>query len=497
LEFIEVRPGPGLEHASAMRAASDNLRVCFSVLRSECGGAVRKAVAKFNRDQAGNVAILFGLSLVPIVFLTGMALDFSSAIQKRTLLNAAADAAALAAVTPAMMNESVAAATTAAQNIFNAQALSIAALTYNAPTINVTTSGLTRTVTVSYTAGSVNTFASILGESTWPLSGSSQASATAAPNINFYMLLDNSPSMDLPATSAGITAMITATKNAPSNGGNANGCAFACHESNPSADNLGNPNGEDNYALAKNLNVVTRIENMASATQALMTTASATETANNATYQVAIYTFDPSGAVSGTGGLNGLYTVQLLTSNLANAQTAAGTIDVLEVYDNNWLTSGNENYDTDTSFDSAMSQINGIMPNPGTGGVNSTPQEVLFLVTDGVEDKIDSTCTETTVSTSAGTRCQQPFDTTWCTTVKNRGILIAVLYTEYLPLPASGVGSNSWYNGYVAPYQTQIGPNLQSCASPNLYFAITTDGDITAAMQALFQQAVTTARLTQ
>ena len=236
---------------------------------------------------------------------------------------------------------------------------------------------------------------------------------------------------------------------------------------------------------------------MASATQSLMTTATSTEAANNATYQVAIYTLDPSGAPTGNNGLKGLYTVQQLTSSLSIAQAAAGNINVLEVYSNNLLTSSTNNSDTDTNFDSAMSQINSIMPNPGTGSATSTPQEVLFIVTDGVEDKIDSTCTQKTVGASGGTRCQQPFDTTWCTTVKNRGILIAVLYTEYLPLPASGTGSNSWYNSYVAPYQSQIGPNLQNCASSNLFFSVTTDGDITAAMQALFQQAVTTARLTQ
>ncbi len=140
-----------------------------------------------------------------------------------------------------------------------------------------------------------------------------------------------------------------------------------------------------------------------------------------------------------------------------------------------------------------MSYINGIMPRPGSGAANSTPQEVLFIVSDGVDDEISSTCSQR----ADGNRCQQPFNTAWCTTMKNRGIMIAVLYTEYLPLPASGTGSNSWYNSYVAPYQSQIGPNLQSCASPNLFFAVTTDGDITAAMQALFQTAVTTARLTQ
>jgi hypothetical protein len=38
---------------------------------------------------------------------------------------------------------------------------------------------------------------------------------------------------------------------------------------------------------------------------------------------------------------------------------------------------------------------------------------------------------------------------------------------------------------------------MQSCASPGLFFEVKTDQDITAAMNALFQQAVATARLTQ
>jgi Flp pilus assembly protein TadG len=488
-----------------MQGITANLRDYLRVVQSSRAGAVRDAIKRFGRDRDGNVALLFGLALVPLSFLVGMGLDFSNAMQKKVLLDAAADAAALAAVTPAMLGQSETAAITAAQNMFNAQASAIGGLSYQPPAVTVTNSGLTRTVTVTYTAASVNSFGSLLGMPTWPISSGTgtgannsppQAVNSGAPNINFYMVLDNSPSMNLPATSAGITAMINATKGAPSSGGNAGGCAFACHESDPKADNLGNPNNEDNYTLAQNLGVVTRIQNMTSATQSLMTTAAATEAANNAAYQVAIYTFDPSGIPS-SNTLNGLYTVQQLTSNLTTAQTSAGNINVLEVYSNNYLTSSYDNSDTDTNFDSAMSQISGIMPNPGTGAANSTPQEVLFIVSDGVEDKIDSTCSETTVSTSIGTRCQQPFDTTWCTTVKNRGIQIAVLYTEYLPLPSSGTGSNSWYNSYVAPYQSQIGPNLQNCASPGLFFSVTTDGDIASAMNTLFQQAVTTARLAQ
>jgi hypothetical protein len=112
----------------------------------------------------------------------------------------------------------------------------------------------------------------------------------------------------------------------------------------------------------------------------------------------------------------------------------------------------------------------------------------MFLVSDGVEDDNTGIC----LKTLDGTRCQAPFDPTFCTTVKARGIRIAVLYTVYLPLP-----TNSWYNTWVAPWQNQIATNMQSCASPGLYFSVTTDGDISAAMQALFQQTVATARLSQ
>src|SRR5271169_5045024 len=250
----------------------------------------RVVTRRFIRDRKGNVEMIFALSLIPIVFLTGMAMDFTSATSKRIRLNSAADAAALAAVTPTMMGQTATTAQTAAQNIFNGTAAGISGTTAVNPTVAVTSgnNGATRTVTVSYTASSTNSFPSVLGKTTWPLSGSSTATATTAPNINFYLLLDNSPSMAIAATTAGINTMVA---NTPAQGG----CAFACHESYPSADNLGNPHGEDNYALAQALGVTTRIQNMAAATQNLMSTAQSTMTANNATYKMAVYTFNGTG----------------------------------------------------------------------------------------------------------------------------------------------------------------------------------------------------------
>ena len=167
---------------------------------------------RFGHDRGGNTAIVFALSLVPIIFLTGLSLDFSSAAQKRIQLNVAADSAALSMVTPSAMTQTCSQATTNATNIFMGQASLVTALNYTPPTINGCQDGVsTRTVTVTYAASSINSFPNVLAlltkasEATWTITGSSTATATTAPNINFYLLLDNSPSMDIAATTSGIT----------------------------------------------------------------------------------------------------------------------------------------------------------------------------------------------------------------------------------------------------------------------------------------------------
>jgi Flp pilus assembly protein TadG len=421
------------------------------------------AFRRFFGDRKGNVAIIFAFSLMPIALLTGMGIDYTVAAQKKAMLDSAADAAALAAVTPALMAQPASASITAATNMFNSQIANISGMNGAAsPSVTAVDNALTRVVTVNYTAASKNAFSGVLGQQNWALSGSSQATSSVAPNIDFYLLLDNSPSMAIAATTAGINTMVANTSKQ-------GGCAFACHESNPSADNLGNPNNEDNYTLAKNLGVVTRIQNLNAATQSLMDTATTTMQNFNSTYRMAIYTFN-------TGGIN---TISARTASLSTAKSLAAGIDVLEVCQNNQSPKCVNNNDEDTDFEAAMSGINAVMPNPGSGMAGQPSEEVLFIVSDGVDD-----------SNVGGSRNQALFSTSECTVIKNRGIRIAVLYTTYLPLP-----TNSWYNSYIAPFQPQIAGNMQSCASPGLFFQVSTDQDISAAMAALFQQAVATARL--
>jgi Putative Flp pilus-assembly TadE/G-like len=416
----------------------------------------------FARSRRGNVAIIFALTLLPITFLIGMVINYSEASQKQVILDAAADAAALAAVDYQAMTQSASTAQSMAQNVFNAQTANIPGLTNTNLSVSVQNSGLGRTALVSYQAQSTNVFPGLF-HNYWSITGSSQAASAIPPNIDFYLLLDNSPSMAVAATPTDVTTMVNATQSQ-------GGCAFACHESDPQADNLGNPGGVDNYTLAQQLGVTTRIAVLRTATQQLMDTATATQTLYNNQYRMAVYTFSTQ-----------LNTIAALSSSLSSVKSQAGNIDVIEVYKNNWLTSTNSNNDEDTNFDSALTGINTIMPNPGSGTQTSTPQEVLFLVSDGVEDENVN-----------GNRQQSVLNASLCTTIKNRGIRIAVLYTTYLPLP-----TNSWYNTYIAPFQSNIGPTMESCASPGLYFEVSPSQGIPQAMTQLFQQAVQTARLTQ
>jgi Flp pilus assembly protein TadG len=498
---------------------------------------------RFARDRKANVAIIFALAMVPLIFLMGMALDYTHAQRMKVDLDAATDAAGVAAVTSVVMQRTPQAAQTAAENIFKATANTLVAnnnlagqptlsVAVNCSSPNATTGYCTypacpgsntvypdpvnsnnqvvRNVQVCYTGAANNAFPGVLHQASWPLSGQSATRNQGAPNINFYLLLDDSPSMAIGATSSDINTLIANTQHQVDSSG-FKGCGFACHETNPAADNLGNPGGIDNYQLARNLRVTLRIDRVAQAVQSLMTTAESVSTTNRNMYGIAIYTFDyqlnsssPIFAPSGKPGvLRTPVTPNSTTSyTVATIQSAAASIQVVPVYKNNWLTSSNNNSDADTSIAGALYSLNNIMPNPGNGTnvAGDTPQQVIFLVTDGVDDVNITTdpYTSSCNRTLTGKRCQQAMDPTICTTIKNKKIRIAVLYTEY---DDSALHStNSWYDSWIHPFNgtnSTIETNLSSCASPGLYQKVSTNSDITSALQALFLKVASDPRLTQ
>jgi len=441
---------------------------------------MRALVQKFNRfrrNKSGNVAVIFALTLVPVVSAIGCAVDYSRANQIRSKLVAAADAASVGSVAKtapgfiaagAMTSDgSIQAGVDDATKIFNGNANSQTGFTLVSVTPTMTKAGSVITSTVQFSADVPMLFLGVMGKSKMTVTGSSTSTANMPQYIDFYLLLDNSPSMGVGATPADVSTMVNNTPDK---------CAFACHDLNSPATSY--------YTLAKALGVTTRIDVLRQATANLMDTAKATQTYSSQ-FRMALYDF---GASSATIGLRALYS---LSSDLSSAKTASSNIDLMGVYGNN------DSYtaDKDTQFTAVLPQINNAISAPGAG-TSSAPLKYLFFVSDGVADEYNTSCTKPTVS---GGRCQSPINPALCTTLKNRGIKIAVLYTTYLALP-----TNAWYMSYIDPFNvgpygpspnSEIAQNMQSCASPGLYFEVSPTQGISAAMNALFQKAIADARI--
>jgi Flp pilus assembly protein TadG len=485
------------------------------------------------RNRRGNVAMMYALIAPVLVFAGGAAIDYGRTAQIHTKLNAAADAAALAALTPTMLQQSNQTAQDASKAMFQGLTEGIPGLTVGATQVTVSVTNvantLIRDVSVTYST-SVNTiFAQVLGKSALPVSGSSQASAQASPNIDFYVLLDNSPSMALPATDAGITQMQSLTTQEESPGG----CAFACHhaKTNINKDTAGNPCTDgtmptlgspppsttkgvlycdtphgtqiDNYKVARNNNITLRLDELNSGVSTLLQTAStASQSSMFATppkYRFSIYSMDSLWQI----GINQL---MALTSNYTSGwTTASANFGVMEMYSNNSdcansacsSSTSTPGGDVATNYDDSLGKLSQTtyIPKPGNGTnqPGDTPQEVLFIVTDGVEDELSGgSRLEQTINDLGNAPFGNSSGTNWCTTIKNRGIRIAILYTDYLAIPADG-----WYTPHIAPIQSNIGPALQACASPGLFIDEDKDTQIGKDLANLFSLAATPGHLTQ
>jgi Flp pilus assembly protein TadG len=84
-----------------------------------------RAGRRFAADQAGNVSLLFALSLIPVMGIIGMGIDYSQLSRRKATLDGLADSASLAAVTPSLLSQSDQASISTATNLFNSQASAI------------------------------------------------------------------------------------------------------------------------------------------------------------------------------------------------------------------------------------------------------------------------------------------------------------------------------------------------------------------------------------
>jgi Flp pilus assembly protein TadG len=483
-----------------------------------------RTARQFGRSRSGNVAILFGIASVPMVIGIGAAIDYSRLATFRTKLNNAADIATLGSISKDALPFKNTPTNAQVKKVFDQASAAVSGVTITNFQAIITSSATTMTVTVNYTASVPLLFGAFLGKSTASVSGTSTASINSPPYVNFYLLLDNSPSMGLGATANDISNLIALTAgqsattwpNVQSGSIPRDSCAFACHQHTFDSSGNGHINGDDlndNYHIAKANGVTLRIDVLRTATQQLTQTATSTATFSNQ-IGMAVYTFSDT-----------FQTIAPLSTNMSNVASDAAAIDLAYAY---W-----DQRDAQTSFDTALSYINGIMPNAGNGTSPASPQEFLFLVTDGVEDEPVGSASgagdpadlpasyrppnsqpnlanSQTGNVSANARLIDMIKADACTTIKNRGIKIAVLYTPYMP-----VTNNDFYNQWIGAIKTYlynnnpvnpndptdpasngVGQALKTCASPGLYYQVTPTAGIAEAMGVLFSKALTSVTLT-
>ncbi len=362
-----------------------------------------------------------------------------------------------------MSNGDIPIGATKAETIFAANQQKMADVSNIKVAAKVTKADNTMTSVVTVTGSYKTYMLGLMGLSTLPIKVTSTSTATVPPFIDFYLLLDNSPSMGVGATTADIDKMVANTSDK---------CAFACHQKDKP--------GSDYYALAKKLGVTMRIDVVRQATQNMMTSAKNTESLDGQ-YRMAIYDFGVSADTIDQQN-PGPYKVSGLTTDLTQSASNASAIDLMI------MPSAGYNSDRQTNYQSTLLGMNQIIPTPGDGTTSSKPQQVLFFVADGANDSVDC-------AYSNGNTCRRitPLDTTQCKAMKARGVKIAVLYTTYLPLP-----TNAFYNQYMAKYvaaPSQLASQMEACASPGLYFEVSPSQGISDAMNALFTKVISVVRI--
>ena len=168
----------------------------------------RESLSRYRRDRRGNVAPIFALAMLPIIALTGSAVDYSRANAARTEMQAALDATALTLSKEAvgMTQERL---NTKATQYFTASFANLDAKGMTVVPVLTTPQAGSFTLTVT-ASGSVDLrFMGVFGQSSLPISSSAEVK-WGIKKLELALALDNTGSM---AQSGKMTALKLASHN--------------------------------------------------------------------------------------------------------------------------------------------------------------------------------------------------------------------------------------------------------------------------------------------
>jgi Flp pilus assembly protein TadG len=522
---------------------------------------------RFRRDSRGNIAVIFALAILPIMAAIGCAVDYSLATRMKAKLQSAADAASVASISQNSIgynaakqmsgDGTVTAALTDATNVFNGNLNGITGytnLSMNGTTVIKT--GIKLAAKVQFSADVPVTFMTALGFQKLTVTGSSSATASFTPYLDFYLMLDVSGSMGLPSTNAEQTRL--AAVNPDDFSVYPKGCTFACHfqaqgacgdggqqyptnnscmgypytrvnqpalkalitqASTHSVKKQNNPGLPDD--MISNLPSSLFLGNSRSLTYSLPAVTSCPTAGADACIQLRAdavgFALNATVAANGVDGLfatanakqvvanqfriglypfiQNLYAYFPLTSSINGSPTNSSTINYAAANLATLLDTGsNSNLGSGgTHFENAFPSMNTTITNVGDGASSSNTQPFVFLVTDGAQNA--QTQWNGSWAGNNGATVMPKGASSYCKPLKDRGITVAVLYIPYQTIQNPTTVFNNEDNVANANIPN-IPPSLQDCASPNFFFTANTPADITTALNAMFNKALVAAHIT-
>ncbi len=469
--------------------------------------------AAFRTSRRGSIPILFALSLLPLVGLIGLGIDYGVAASNKTKLDTAADAAAIAAVVTAKTyladnagqadatTKAIAAGIAKATNAFRANVGTVALAQIDLPTPQLSRNGQTLTAVVSYSAAVRNTFGPLFGSPTTTLTNTATATTDIASYLDFYLLLDVSGSMGLPTSEEGMARLAAVNKDNYDD--YKQGCQFACHFP-----------GQTGWGLAVR-QIQLRSDAVNKAVCSLIKRASNPAVPNQ--YRVGLYPF-----VSRMG------TLAKITSNVANLNTTAqcgsdwpngqlALTNLLDTGSTQLATLNDPSTGTGsggTHFENVLPQIKSEITSFGDGSSMNKSKPFVFLITDGMQNYQYYSTFQNNKQNYPGYPSLFPgfFDAWWsdngsepmpidpsnCDAVKRAGATMSVLYIPYNIIRfVDRGGDTAWENNRVNGFSPTLATPLKSCASPGFFFSANTSDDITASLNAMFDKALQVARITK
>jgi Flp pilus assembly protein TadG/uncharacterized protein YegL len=352
--------------------------------------ALIQQLLRFRHDNRGNVALIFGLALLPLVGAVGVAVDYSMASRQRAVIQSALDTAMLAGAfagkasidAGAGKSTAIAKAEAAAAASFKSNIGSVAAT----PQVDFKMTGLNISGTGSASADAKNLFMGIFGHKTTAIKATSQTASAAQPYLKVYLLIDISASMLLPSTSAGITQMI-----------NGQSCALACHDKT---------DGTDSYSWALSKKIQLRFQVVNQGIQNLLDYLQSQSTLKSHV-KIELWSFDH--ALKKNAAMTSSYSTissKFPAPSLASTDASAAT-----------------------PFNDLIDDFVSTVGAAGDGSSPSNAQKMVIIATDGVNDPTREWVSDTALRTKV-----RVFDTAFCAAFAKKGVTLAIINTPYYPM---------------------------------------------------------------